>query len=56
MSAWVTVNISRLEGGKYLAKVNKKTQVCSSFMEAAAWAVEQMEAMQEPSDVPDPTK
>lgn len=56
MSTWVTVDIRRLERGEYLAKVNKRARVFPTFMEAATWAVEQMEAMGEPPDDPRPTK
>lgn len=49
MSASVAMTIRKLESGEYLAKVNKETKVCHSFLEAAAWAEKQMEGLQEPS-------
>lgn len=50
MSAWVTIR--RLECGDYFVKVNEKTNVCKSLVEAATWAEKQMEEPQGPSPAP----
>lgn len=52
----VVVDIRRLERGDFLVKVNKKKKICTSIMEAAAWAERQLEAMQEPPAGPGPAK
>ena len=56
MSATVVVKIRRLERGEYLAKVNERARIFHTFMEAASWTVEQLEAMNEPQDDHRPTK